>query len=123
MPNNLDRFYGAVSVLCGHGHIKQRLVTAFMDNLEQIEEDDLPAAVKQPFVDLRSLMSQVAPLNGEGAIRASVRKMSIIEADECAQVMVDLYVQMLRFADLARASLPHQADKTAALPPFLVKSV
>jgi hypothetical protein len=122
MPNLTDHFYTAVSVLCGHGNIKQRLVSAYLDNLEQIDEDDLPIAMKQSFIDLRMLMSRVAPLNGEGAIRASVRKMSITEADECARMIVDLYAQMLRYADHAESTVPIQASDTMTVPPFLVKT-
>jgi hypothetical protein len=122
MPNHVDRFAAAVSVLCGHGNIKQRLVTAFLDNLEPIEDDELPIAVQQAFIDLRSHMSRVAPMNGEGPIRASVRKMSINEADDCAQMMVDLYAQMLPYADHSEGPLPIQSGDKPVVPPFLVKS-
>jgi hypothetical protein len=122
MPNHVDRFYAAVSTLSGHGNIKQRLVTAFLDNLDPVEDDDLPVAMKQSFVDLRMQMSRVEPSNGEGAIRASVRKMSIIEADDCAQMIVDLYAQLLDYADRAEAALPNQQDDHTPLPPFLVKT-
>ncbi len=122
MPNYADHFYTAVSVLCGHGNIKQRLVTAYLDNLDPIEEDELPIAVKQSFTDLRTLLSRVAPLNGEGTIRASVRKMSMTEADECAQMIVDLYGQMLRYADQVDIAVPIPAGDAMTVPPFLVKT-
>lgn len=122
MPNHVDRFVAAVSVLCGHGNIKQRLVSAFLDNLEPIENDELPIAVQQAFIDLKSHMSRVAPLNGEGHIRASVRKMSIVEADECAQMIVELFAQMMRYADRAEGALPIQSGDKPVVPPFLVKT-
>lgn len=123
MSNHINHFYAAVSVLCGHGNIKQRLIHAFQENLEEIDDDELPVTVKQPFADLRKLMSRVAPLNGEGAIRASVRKMSVIEADECAQMMVNLHAEMVRCGDSANGTLPLPAEDRPAIPQFLLKSV
>ncbi len=46
MSNHINRFYAAVLVLGGHGHIKQRLVKAYEENLAVIEDKDLPIAVK-----------------------------------------------------------------------------
>ena len=56
MTDHLDRFHAALTVLAGHGHIKQRLIKAFEDNLLDIHEDELPVAMKQPFADLRQEM-------------------------------------------------------------------
>jgi hypothetical protein len=117
MSNHLNRFYAAVSVLAGHGNIKQRLIQAFEENLASIEDAELPVAAKQSFADLRTLMSGVDPLNGEGRIRATVRKMSVVEADECAQMMIDLYTE-----DEASGAIPLSIGEKAVVPPFLIKS-
>ncbi|MGI9205486.1 MAG: hypothetical protein ACR2Q3_15840 [Woeseiaceae bacterium] len=122
MSNHLDRFHAAVSALAGHGNIKQRLIVAFEDHLADVESDEVPIAVKQSFADLRKMMSGVEPLNGEGRIRATVRKMSVIEADECAQKMIDLYTDIIRYEDQAQESLPLRIGDQPLLPPFLVKS-
>ena len=122
MSNHVNRFYAAVSVLAGHGHIKQRLVKAYEENLAVIKDDDLPIAVKQSFADLRHMMSRVDPLKGEGPIRASVRKMSVEEVDECAHKIIDLYGDMIRYSDNAREPLPMQIGDQPAVAPFLVKS-
>ncbi len=120
MFNHVNRFYTAVSVLAGHGHIKQRLVKAYEENLAVIEDEDLPIAVKQSFADLRHMMSRIDPVKREGRIRASVRKMSVDEADECAHKMIDLYRDMIRYSDNAQQPLP--IGDQPAVPPFLVKS-
>ena len=122
MSNHLNRFYAAVSALAGHGDIKQRLIDAFEENLAIIEHDELPVAVKQSFADLRKMMSGVDPLNGEGRIRASVRKMSVVEADECAQRMIDLYTEMVRFEGQAKEIPPVTAAEKPVVPPFLIKT-
>ncbi len=121
MSNHVNSFYAAVSVLAGRGRIKQRLVKAYEENLAVIEDEDLPDAVKQSFADLRHMMSWVDPVvKREGRIRASVRKMSIGEADECAHKMIDLYGDMIRYSD--NAQQPLQIVDRPAVPSVSVKS-
>ena len=122
MSNQVNRFYAAVSVLAGHGYIKQRLVKAYEENLAVIEDEDLPIAVKQSFADLRHMMSRVDPVKREGRIRASVRKMSVKEADECAHKMIDLYRDMIRYSDNDQEPLLTPIRNQPAVPPFLVTS-
>ncbi len=122
MSYHVDNFFAAVSVLSGHGHIKQRLISAYEDNLTSIRDDDLPLPVKQSFADLTSLMHRVAPLNGEGPICASVRKMSIDEANQCAQLMVDLYGDMIRHSDSGQTTLPLQIEERRSRPTLVLKT-
>lgn len=122
MTNHVDRFYAAVSALVGDGHIKQRLIRAYADNLVHIEDDDLPVAMKESFLDLRRKMHKFAPSNGEGPICASVRKMSAREASKCAASIVDLYGELVQEGDLS-GSIALQAESDEAVPPFLVKSL
>ena len=122
MSYHVDNFFSAVSVLAGHGHIKQRLISAYEDNLASIEDDELPFPVRQSFADLKHLMRRVRPANGEGPICASVRKMSVDEANQCAQIMVDIYGDMIRQSDSGQTMLPLQIDDRPAVPPFLVES-
>ena len=118
MTYHVDRFYAAVSVLAGDGHIKQRLMKAYQDNLEDIGEDELPRDIKKTFKKLKTRMHRVAPLNGEGPICASVRKMSIDEASDCAVSVVSLYGKILRQADNLQDPPVNDED----VPTFLVKS-
>ncbi|HSN51101.1 MAG TPA: hypothetical protein VLS87_01125 [Woeseiaceae bacterium] len=122
MTYHVDRLYAAVSVLAGDGHVKQRLTNAYRDNLDDIAEDELPRELRRPFRELRSRLHCVAPLNGEGPVCASVRKMSVKEASECAQAIVQLYGDMIRLAENLQDPLPLHED-VAQIPPFLVKSV
>ena len=122
MSNLVDNFITAVSVMAGNGHIKQRLVQAYEDNLEGIECDDLPVAARQPYADLRAMLQSVSPLNGEGAVRATVRKMSANDAEACAKLMVQLLAEVIRHSGSEQKRLPLQADERAVVPPFLVKS-
>ena len=123
MTNHVERFHAALTVLAGHGHIKQRLIKAYEENLVAISEDELPVSMQQSFADLRRQMYGVTPLNGEGPICASVRKMSFDEASECAASVVTLYGQIARSQDGAQGCLPLSELDEARVPPFLVKSV
>lgn len=123
MTDHVDRFHAALLVLAGHGHVKQRLIKAYEDHLAEIHEDELPIAMKQSFADLRNEMQRVAPLNGEGPICASVRKMSLQEASECAGRIVSLYGEISRYGDDTQTALPLGEEDEVRVPPFLVKSV
>jgi hypothetical protein len=123
MTNHVERFHAALTVLAGHGHIKQRLIKAYEEYLVDINEEELPVSMKQLFADLRRQMYCVTPLNREGAIRASVRKMSFDEASECAASVVTLFGEISRIQDDTQVSLPLDEIDEARVPPFLVKTV
>lgn len=124
MSNHVDRFHAAVSVIVSHGNIKQRLVSAFEDNLAAIDGTDLPAAVRDKFAELRRLMTGVEPLNSEGHIRATVRKMSMVEADDCAHRMLEIYTELSRLDHSQESAEPiHIGSEPPRVPAFLVKNL
>jgi len=122
MSHHANRFFAAISVLVAHGPIKQRLIRAYEQHLDEIDDDELPLAVQESFVTLRRTMHCVSPANGEGPICASVRKMSKVQADECALSIIEMYGGVVQYVDDARAPLPLVADDHPLVPPFLVKS-
>lgn len=123
MTHPVNRFYRAVKVLAGHGHIKQRLIKAYQDNLDDIDEDELPVAIKQAFSDLRQSMYRVTPLKGESPVCASVRKMSPDDASECAAHVLALFSELSRLPDEHTVALRRGDEEPVRVPPFLVKSV
>jgi hypothetical protein len=123
MTYNVDCFYDAVSVLAGHGHIKQRLIRAYEENLADVNDDELPAALRQSFVDLNHQLHRVTPLKGEGPICASVRKMSVGEAGECAVAIVNLHRDLMVIRNSQGENVvPLETEELSPVPPFLVKS-
>ena len=123
MADHVDRFHAALIVLAGHGHVKQRLIEAFEGHLADIDEDDLPIAVKQSFADLRREMNRVTPLNGESSICASVRKLSLEEAGDCAGRVATMFAEVARWrGETAPGARLNGKDETQ-IPPFLVKTV
>jgi hypothetical protein len=71
--------------------IKQRLICAYRRHLDTIPEDQLPGEVRESFAKLMNALRGVRPLRGEDAVAASVRKMSIQEADDCAAQIIDIF--------------------------------
>lgn len=122
MSHHVEQFFAAVSALVEHGPIKQRLIRAYDEHLEAIHEDDLHLEVQKPFARLRRLMHGVVPANGEGPICASVRKMSKVEADQCARLIVEIYGSVIRHMSDMQAPLPLVTQEHLAVPPFLVKA-
>ena len=121
MQYHVDRFYAALEILAGDGNIKQRLICAYRDNLDDLDEDDMPQPVQAAFAALRERLHRVTPLNGEGAVCATVRKMSSDEASRCAVSLLSLYREItvlrgVRTSDVV--SLGGEAPE-----PFIVKSV
>ncbi len=123
MSYPVNSFHAAVSVLVGHGHIKQRLMTAYEDYLDAIDEDEVPRVRRNAFVEVQKAMHRVAPLNGEGSVCASVRKMSPVEAGDCAIAILSVYREMLLDGDDDSSNMQLDHENRMAVPPFLVKSV
>ena len=122
MSNHVDRFYAAVSVIVSHGNIKQRLISAFEDHLSIIEDEELPVFIRDKFNELKSMMTGVEPMNGEGYIRATVRKMSVPEADACAHKMLSIYTDLVNQGEIGDVT-PISIGEKPRIPPFLIKSL
>ena len=122
MSYHEDCFFAAVSALATHGRVKQRLIIAYGEHLDEIEADNLPVVLQEPFRELRQKMYGVTPANGEGRVCASVRKMSKPQADQCATMILELYRELVRIGDSFQSPMPLPAEETDVIPPFLVKS-
>jgi hypothetical protein len=85
--------------------IKQRLVCAYRRHLASLPEDQLPSDARDTYKQIVASLSSQAPLRGEDAVAASVRKMSNQEADDCAALITELFgVTCRSLLSTARAS-------------------
>lgn len=91
-----ESFHQATLELVRSTPIKQRLISAYRRHLSSLEVEHLPAEVRDPFGQVVRYLRGVKPLRGEDAVAASVRKMSIQEADECASLIVEIFGLMSR---------------------------
>lgn len=70
--------------------LKQRLADAYTRHLADLLPAELPTEARHEFEALRQAMTRVQPMHGETVVAATVRKMSIGEADACAARIVAL---------------------------------
>ncbi len=89
--------------------LKQRLTHAFSRHLLDLPPNEMPGELRQDFEALCQSMTRVRPQNGESAVAATVRKMSIGEADACAARIVALLDSLHRTAAAAPPKVNGQA--------------
>src|ERR1700691_6646648 len=92
-----DSFHFATLELVRSTPIKQRLICAYRRYLASLPADEVPTEARESYAHVLRSLCGVAPLRGEDAVAASVRKMSNQEADECASLIVEIFGLMSRF--------------------------
>ena len=85
-----ESLHRATLELARSAALKQRLTDAFTRHLEDLPANELPAEIRQDFEAWRQSMTRVRPARGERAVVATVRKMSIGEADALAARIVEM---------------------------------
>ena len=85
-----ENFHKATLELAKSTALKQRLTDAFSRHLLDMPASEMPGALRGDFESLCKRMTRVSPLRGETAVAATVRKMSLDEADACAARIVAL---------------------------------
>jgi hypothetical protein len=99
-----ESLYKATLELAKPSAQKQRLTDAFTRHLLDLPTHEMPGDLRQDFEALRLSMTRVRPLQGESAVAATVRKMSIGEADACAARIVALLDSLHRVMASAKAN-------------------
>jgi hypothetical protein len=115
------RLYPAIRLLVGPEPVKQRLVQVWLKYLDDIPASDLPRQVRDEFMELRRSMYARTPLPHETAPEASVRKMSIKEATQHAECIVNVLNLMadesgvIEFRSV-RTKLPRVSETKSVVP-------
>ncbi len=94
--------------------LKQRLTDAFARHLQDMPASDMPGELRADFESLCRRMTQVSPQRGESAVVATVRKMSLDEADGCATRIVALLDALYRVR-AAKVSVPGSVTGNARM--------
>lgn len=100
MSTTWERLEGAALSLVRSGPIKERLIDAYRNHLAFVDVEELPEALRAEFRACHEALTREAPLRGEDAVRATVRKLSNCEADELALTVVRLFAGIAREAAL-----------------------
>ncbi len=85
-----ESLHKATLELARSSALKQRLTDAYTRHLLDLSPNEMPGELRQDFEALRQSMTRVRPQRGECPVAATVRKMSIGEADACAARIVAL---------------------------------
>ncbi len=112
MSTTWEQLEGAALSLARSGAIKDRLADAYRNHLAQVNVEELPEALRAPFRACHEALTRERPLQGEDAVRATVRKLSSGEADELACSVVRLYGALAR--EYVPAHLPAASIAPAA---------
>ena len=125
-----DKFYAAVRTLTTDAPLKQRLISAYVDHLETLAEDDLPEGLRTRFEALREAMQAVPPTEKETAVQVSVRKMSMNDAGHFSRSILAMFIEQLRVkttgervnaGDGPRTPVFLHADNNVRVPAFLAR--
>ncbi len=95
MPYPDELFEAAVSALVGEGSVKDRLMTAYSQHLDDLEDSELPRGLRTTFEDLHTALHAVKPTGREPCVRATIRKMSKLQASNHARTIVSLYAELV----------------------------
>lgn len=126
MSQIVERFEAAVEALVADGPVKARLLRAYCEYLEDLQQVDLPVPGKHELSELHTALHSVPPMGKVDRVKASVQKMSPAEAWWHARTIVRLYTQILAMEHGARPQREVLSEEPAAAPEapprFLVSS-
>jgi hypothetical protein len=91
-----DRFFYAVRTLTGDGSLKERLVKAYVEQLEALRPDDVPETIRPRFELLREAITAVPATPRETSVQVSVRKMSQSDALRYTRSIVAMFAELVR---------------------------
>ena len=122
MSSLAKRFEAAVSALVGEGSVKDRLVEAYTDHLDDLGDSELPQSLRTTFEDLHTDLHTVTPIGKEPCVRATIRKMSMLQAGNHARTIVSIYAKLVHDSEHAEP-LKVVNGKPKKLPRFLSQGV
>ncbi len=109
-------------MLIGDGPLKQRLMAAYTEHLDDLESTELPARLQTTFDGLHSALHHVKPVSREPSVKASVRKMSSSEATVHAETIVMLLSELISQDHHRAEPLKAVSSEKKVAPSFLRSS-
>lgn len=117
MNDTIDHLQQATLRLSQEGSLKDRLIEAYTQHLAELDPLSLPEGLREDFEALHAAMHSAAPLPRECVIRASVRKMSIVEARTHAGFVVRAFAALARSQQVSRS--PQRAARAGQAHPVV----
>jgi hypothetical protein len=88
-----EKFYTAVRALTGPGSQRRRLADAYVYHFVTIKSEMLPEATRYRFKEFCEAITRV-PGTGEGAVEASVARMSDNDVIDMVNEILGLYAEL-----------------------------
>lgn len=117
MSQIVERFAAAVDTLVGDGPVKNRLMHAYCEYLEDLRQVDLPIAGKGDLSELHLALHNAMAVGKVDCVTASVQKMSPHEARQHAQTIVRLYTEVLAMEKEGRIQVERTLQAPESAPP------
>jgi hypothetical protein len=94
MASLSEHLEAAAYVLAGSEPLKDRLATAWTKHLATLEARDFPRDVREEFEELFTALHRERALPGDTVLRASLRKLSTVEASRYAKLIIRTYARV-----------------------------
>jgi hypothetical protein len=91
MASLSERLEAAAFALAGSEPIRDRLAIAWSKHLSDLEARDFPRDVRNEFEELLRALNRERALPGDTVLKASLRKLSTIEASRYAKLIIRTY--------------------------------
>lgn len=90
-----ERFEAAIGALVADGPIKERLTAAYTEHLDDLDVSEFPPALRPAFSELHATLHRVRPTGREACVKATIRKMSSVEARAHAATILALFAELM----------------------------
>jgi hypothetical protein len=94
MASLSEHLEAAAYVLAGSEPLKERLFIAWSKHLAELEARDFPRDVRDEFEELIAALHRERALPGDTVLRASLRKLSTVEASRYAKLIIRTYARV-----------------------------
>lgn len=97
MSYTWEKFHGAIHSLAGEGTQKERLYSAYMNNLMRLEiRDEIPLEIMNSFITLKKTLTSIEPKGDDGSIKASIDNMEDCKVKEMINLIISMHDKIVR---------------------------
>ncbi len=97
-----EKFHGAMHALAGRGSQKERLVSAFVDNISNVVPEEIPKERREEFSRFIEDMTRVEPWENEGTVEATVNRMDERQVERMIEYIFNIHDTITRHQEPLR---------------------
>jgi hypothetical protein len=115
MASLSERLEAAAIIIAGSEAIKDRLYRAWSLHLSDLQSRDFPRDLREDFVAIQDALCRERALAGDTVLKASLRKLSAVDATRFATTIVRAYGQVAMLKSAQEQLMPRTVT-TSAIP-------